>query len=45
MENVGEVDSGESSQESVESRIHQQDKHSSASSGHGGVKDLGNLYR
>ena len=33
VENVGEVVPGESSQEPVESSIHQQDKHSGAGSG------------
>ena len=44
-ENVGEVIPGESSQEPVESSIHQQDKCSGAGSGQGGVEGLGNLYR
>ena len=44
-ENVGKVVPGESSQELVESSIHQQDKHGGAGNGQGGVKDLGNLYR
>ena len=43
-ENVGEVVPGESPQEPVESSIHQQDKHSGAGSGQGGVKGLSNLY-
>ena len=43
-ENVGEVVPGESSQEPVESSIHQQDKHGGAGSGQGGVEGLGNLY-
>ena len=43
-ENVGEVIPGESPQESVESSIHQQDKHGGAGSGQGGVKGLGDLY-
>ena len=45
MENVGEVVSGEGSQESVESLIHQQDKHGSAGSRQGGVEGLCDLYR
>ena len=44
-ENVGEVVPGESSQEPVKSSIHQQDKHSGAGSGQGGVEGLGDLYR
>ena len=44
MENVGKVVPGESSQEPVESSIHQQDKHSGAGSGQGGVEGLGDLY-
>ena len=44
VENVGEVVPGESSQEPVESSIHQQDKHGGAGSGQGGVEGLGNLY-
>ena len=44
-ENVGEVVPGESSQELVKSSIHQQDKHSGAGSGQGGVEGLGDLYR
>ena len=43
-ENVGEVIPGESSQEPVESSIHQQDKHSGAGSRHGRVEGLGDLY-
>ena len=43
-ENVGEVIPGESPQEPVESSIHQQDKHSGADSGQGGVEGLGDLY-
>ena len=44
-ENVGEVVPGESSQEPVESSIHQQDKHGGAGNGQGGVEGLGDLYR
>ena len=44
VENVGEVVPGESPQESVESSIHQQDKHGGAGSRQGGVEGLGNLY-
>ena len=44
MENVGEVVLGESSQELVESSIHQHDKHGGAGSGQGGVEGLGDLY-
>ena len=44
-ENVGEVIPGESSQEPVESSIHQQDKYGGAGGGQGGVEGLGNLYR
>ena len=43
-ENVGEVVSGESSQELVKSSIHQHDKHSGVGSGQGGVEGLGDLY-
>ena len=43
-ENVGEVIPGESPQEPVKSSIHQQDKHSGAGSGQGGVKGLSDLY-
>ena len=43
-ENVGEVVPGESSQEPVESSIHQQDKHGGAGNGQGGVEGLGDLY-
>ena len=43
-ENIGKVVPGESSQESVESSIHQQDKHGGTGSGQGGVKGLGDLY-
>ena len=35
---------GESSQEPVESSIHQQDKHGGVGSGQGAVEGLGNLY-
>ena len=45
VENVGKMVPGESSQEPVESSVHQQDKHSGASSGQGGVEGLGDLYR
>ena len=45
MENVGEVIPGESSQEPVESSIHQQDKHGGMGNRQGGVEGLGNLYR
>ena len=44
VENVGEVVPGESSQELVESSIHQHDKHGRAGSRQGGVEGLGNLY-
>ena len=44
MENVGEVVLGESSQELVESSIHQHDKHGGAGSGQGRVEGLCNLY-
>ena len=44
-ENVGKVVPGESSQEPVESSIHQQDKHGGAGSRQGGVEGLGDLYR
>ena len=44
VENVGKVVPGESSQELVESSIHQQDKHSGAGSGQGRVEGLCNLY-
>ena len=44
-ENVGKVVPGESSQEPVESSIHQHDKHGGAGSRQGRVKDLGDLYR
>ena len=43
-ENVGEVVPGESSQELVESSIHQQDKHGGAGNRQGRVKGLGDLY-
>ena len=43
-ENVGEVVPGESSQEPVESSIHQQDKHGGGGSRQGGVEGLGDLY-
>ena len=43
-ENVGKVIPGESSQEPVESSIHQQDKHGGAGSRQGGVEGLGDLY-
>ena len=43
-ENVGEMVPGESSQEPVESSIHQQDKHGGAGSGQGGVEGLSDLY-
>ena len=45
VENVGKVVPGESSQEPVESLIHQQDKHRGAGNGQGGVEGLGDLYR
>ena len=45
VENVGEVVPGESSQELVESSIHQQDKHSGAGSGQGRIEGLSDLYR
>ena len=44
VENVGEVVPGESSQEPVESSIHQQDKYGGAGSGQGRVEGLGDLY-
>ena len=44
-ENVGEVIPGESSQELVESSIHQQDKHGGAGSRQGRVEGLSDLYR
>ena len=44
MENVGKVIPGESSQELVESSIHQQDKHSGAGNRQGRVESLGDLY-
>ena len=44
VENVGEVVPGESSQEPVESSIHQQDKHRGVGNGQGGVEGLSNLY-
>ena len=44
MENVGEVIPGESSQEQVESSIHQQDKHRGMGNRQGGVEGLGDLY-
>ena len=44
VENVGKVVPGESSQEPVESSIHQQDKHGGVGSGQGGVKGLSDLY-
>ena len=44
VENVGKVVTGESSQELVESSIHQQDKHGGAGNGQGGVEGLGDLY-
>ena len=43
-ENIGKVVPGESSQEPVESSIHQHDKHGGAGSGQGGVEGLGDLY-
>ena len=45
VENVGEVIPGKSSQELVESSIHQQDKHGGAGNRQGGVEGLGDLYR
>ena len=45
MENVGEVVPGESSQELVESSIHQQDKHRGMGNGQDRVEGLGDLYR
>ena len=45
VENVGKVVPGESSQELVESSIHQQDKHRGMHNGQGGVEGLSNLYR
>ena len=44
MENVGEVVPGKSSQEPVESSIHQQDKHGGVGNGQGGVEGLSDLY-
>ena len=44
-ENVGKVVPGESSQEPVESSIHQHDKHGGVGSRQGGVEGLGDLYR
>ena len=43
-ENVGKMVPGESSQEPVESSIHQQDKHGGAGSRQGRVEGPGNLY-
>ena len=45
VENVGKVVPGESSQEPVESSIHQHEKHSGVGSRQGRVEGLGNLYR
>ena len=45
VENVGKMVPGESSQEPVDSSIHQQDKHSGAGNGQGRVKGLSDLYR
>ena len=42
--NVGKVVPGESSQEPVESSIHQHDKHGGAGSGQGGVEGFHDLY-
>ena len=44
VENVGKVVPGESSQEPVESLIHQHDKHGGAGSRQGKVEGLCNLY-
>ena len=44
VENVGKVVPGESSQELVESSIHQQDKHRGVGNRQGRVKGLGDLY-
>ena len=44
VENVGKVVPGESSQEPVESSIHQHDKHGGAGSRQGGVEGLSDLY-
>ena len=44
MENVGKVVPGESSQELVESSIHQQDKHGGVGNRQGRVEGLSDLY-